>query len=191
MIGNVFTTYAPAAGRLLFSEPFMPDNNFKRSVVLLCAHNADGSVGFILNRKLNIRLNEVIDTTCIMDIPLFLGGPVENNTLHYIHMDEDLADSAQEIGRGLYWGGDFDVLKEKLDNNTLDLEKFRFFLGYSGWGKGQLNGEMDAKSWIVTPFSKKMIFTHDDEESLWHDALQRMGGGYKVLANSPESPVLN
>lgn len=191
MIGNVFTSYAPAAGRLLFSEPFMPDNNFKRSVVLLCAHNGEGSVGFILNRKLNIRLDEVVDTTSILEIPLFLGGPVENNTLHYVHMDPDLADSAQEIGRGLYWGGDFEILKEKLDNNILDLDKYRFFLGYSGWGKGQLDTEMEAKSWIVTPFSKKMIFNHEDDDSLWQHALQRMGGGYKVLANSPESPILN
>lgn len=191
MIGNVFDTYAPAAGRLLFSEPFMPDQNFKRSVVLLCAHNAEGSVGFILNRRLKIRLDEVIDTNTILEVPLFLGGPVENNTLHYIHMDEDLAESAQEIGRGLYWGGDFDLLQAKLKDNSLDTGKYRFFLGYSGWGKGQLDSEMDVKSWIVTPFSKKMIFSHDDDESLWQHALQRMGGGYKVLANSPESPILN
>ncbi|MGZ5243937.1 MAG: YqgE/AlgH family protein [Bacteroidia bacterium] len=180
----------PAKGKLLVSEPFLADYNFKRSVVLVTTHDETGTLGFILNKPLQLTLKDVMEVEEYVDVPLYLGGPVQNNTLHYIHSDDSLADSSQKIGEKLYWGGDFEQILAKLNANTLDKSKYRFFLGYSGWTAGQLEEEMDIHTWIVTSSSADIIFQDDDEE-LWKNVLRNMGGAYKVMSNSPESPQLN
>jgi putative transcriptional regulator len=179
----------PEKGKLLVSEPFLADYNFKRSVILLATHEPTGSVGFILNKPLNLRLKDVIEVEDYVDVPLYLGGPVQNDTLHYIHSDKSLPDS-QQIGENLYWGGDFEKVLAMLKSNTLDKSKYRFFLGYSGWSAGQLDMEIDIHTWIVTSPSNDIIFQEDDEK-LWRNVLRNMGGTYKVMSNSPESPQLN
>ena len=180
----------PEAGKLLVSEPFLGDYNFKRSVILLCSHDESGSVGFILNKKLDMSLKDVIELEEYVDIPLYLGGPVQNNTLHYIHSDKSLAESSQKIGENLYWGGDFEKVMELLNTNALDKDKFRFFLGYSGWGKEQLEMEMEIKTWIVADASADIVFQEDDQQ-LWRNVLRNRGGAYKIMSNSPDSPQLN
>jgi putative transcriptional regulator len=181
---------APASGRFLISEPFLYDINFKRSVILLCEHNKNGSLGFILNRQLDITLKDVMDIDTVLDIPLYMGGPVQNDTLHYIHRERSLASSSIEIASGLFWGIDFQQIVPLLENNTLDVDNFRFFLGYSGWGAGQLEDELAINSWFVTPANARLAF-EEDYPKLWKTLLKNMGGTYKVLSNSPESPMLN
>jgi putative transcriptional regulator len=185
-----FKNGEPAPGRFLISEPFLYDINFKRSVILLCEHNKSGSLGFILNRQLDITMKDVMDIDTVLDIPLYMGGPVQNDTLHYIHRDKNFASSSIEIANGLYWGIDFQQIVPQLENNTLDVDNFRFFLGYSGWGAGQLKDELAINSWFVTPASAKLAF-EEDHPKLWKTLLRNMGGSYKVLSNSPESPMLN
>ncbi len=190
MINTRKNNQSPEKGKLLVSEPFLADYNFKRSVVLLTTHDETGTIGFILNKPLNIKLKDVMEVEDYVDVTLYLGGPVQNNTLHYIHSDESLAESSQKIGENLYWGGDFEQILAKLNSNTLDKDKYRFFLGYSGWGAGQLDLEMDIHTWIVTSSSADIIF-QDDDEALWRNVLRNMGGAYKVISNSPDSPQLN
>lgn len=185
-----FKNGEPAAGKLLISEPFLFDINFKRSVILLCEHNETGSLGFILNRQLDITLKDVMDIDTQLDIPLYIGGPVQNNTLHYIHRERSLTSSSIEIANGLFWGVDFQEILPMLENNTLNADNFRFFLGYSGWGAGQLAKELDINSWFVTQGNARLTF-QEDHEKLWKTLLKNMGGSYKVLSNSPESPMLN
>lgn len=190
MIGNFVNKYEPTAGKLLISEPFLFDNNFKRSVVLLVENSSESTVGFILNKSLDFGLGEVIDLNVEKNIQLHLGGPVDHNTLHYIHCDEELASESEKIGENLYWGGSFDKVFEKINNNTLELEKYKFFLGYSGWTPGQLDLEMSTNSWIVADVSAEMIFEMD-EENMWQQILKNMGGQFKLMAEYPESPQLN
>jgi putative transcriptional regulator len=182
----------PEAGKVLISEPFLFDSNFKRSVILLCEHNDEnGSLGFILNKQLKISLKDVMDVDTPLTIPLFLGGPVQNNTLHYIHSDITQAGESVDLGNGIYWGGNFEELIPKLELGILEVEKYKFFLGYSGWGKGQLQDELDINSWIVSNASRDIIFGDLKNGMLWKSTLQNMGGSYRLLSNSPENPFLN
>ena len=183
-------TKIPEPGSVLLSEPFMPDVNFKRSVVLLCEHQEEGSVGFILNRPLGIKINEAIESFPHFDAELFLGGPVQTDTLHYIHRLPEVIEGSVEVIPGLYWGGNFENIKILIETNQITPDDIRFFLGYSGWGEGQLQDEMKERSWIVSQTDPTTIFDHDIE-NLWKHVLQNMGGQYQIMSNFPESPLLN
>src|ERR1700712_4039680 len=102
----MLSTIAAAAGRLLISEPFMMDPNFKRSVILLTEYSDGGAMGFILNHQSEYLLGDVLPELSYAEMPVFIGGPVANNTLHFVHCIPDKIDGGVEIGEGLYWGGD-------------------------------------------------------------------------------------
>jgi putative transcriptional regulator len=121
--------------------------------------------------------------------PIYLGGPVEQNTLHFIHQLDSIP-GAKEVIPGLFWSGDFDLIKEKIGNKELTEEEVLFFVGYSGWGPGQLQEELDRKSWIIAPENPDFVFTQD-QENLWQDLLRSMGSRYKVISNYPVDPRLN
>ncbi len=189
---NGLSSLQPAAGKALISEPFLFDTNFKKTVILLCEHDEEnGTMGFILNRKLDLNLSDVIDVDTGLTIPLYHGGPVQNDTLHYLHTDENHDGDSIDLGNGIFWGGDFESLRPKMELGVLDIEKYRFFLGYSGWGKGQLEQELDIKSWFVANISKDTVFGNLTNGMLWKSTLKSMGGWYRLLSDSPESPFLN
>ncbi|MFK7773629.1 MAG: YqgE/AlgH family protein, partial [Saprospiraceae bacterium] len=95
-------------GKVLLAEPFMLDTNFKRSVVLICEHKEDGSLGFILNKSLKMKINELISGFPDIESIVYYGGPVQTDTIHYIHNAGHLFEDSQEIAKGIYWGGDFE-----------------------------------------------------------------------------------
>ena len=102
----------PKKGSLLVSEHFMLDPNFKRSVVLLTEFEKEGALGFILNQRSDLMLKDILpDSTS--DFPVFIGGPVANDTLHFIHSCYDKLNSGIEIAEGIYWGGNFAKAKPK------------------------------------------------------------------------------
>jgi len=174
----------------LVSEPFLPDPNFKRTVVILTEHDEDGSIGFVLNRKTNLLLNDVLEDFPEFPVPLYLGGPVEQNTLHYIHNSKFNIPGSKEVVPGLRWGGDFEIVRELIENHVLQPDDIRFFIGYSGWSPEQLQAELDDKAWILAQANKQLILT-DEEEDLWRLVLKRMGNEYSLMANYPEDPRLN
>jgi putative transcriptional regulator len=182
-------------GTLLISQPFLGDPNFERSVVLLCRDEPeDGSFGLVLNRLTNLLLGDVLELPVHLagaadELPIYLGGPVEPNTLHYVHRRADLP-GAQDLGQDVYWGGDFDVLLGLLASGTVAAAEIRLFAGYSGWSAGQLAGEMQAQSWIRHPASAGKVFTLASD-AFWRDILREKGGRFKVLANYPVDPRLN
>lgn len=184
-------TFEAGKGDLLISEPFLPDPNFERTVILLCEHDKDGSFGFVLNKPSIVELEEVIENGHGCKEKLYVGGPVQQNSLHFIHRSMELMESGVEIINGIYWGGDFDKLFSLINTNQLDNSNFKFFLGYSGWSEGQLQEELDAKSWIVykgaTP---DQVFDLDPDE-LWRNVLKDLGGKFRMFANYPEDPRLN
>jgi putative transcriptional regulator len=181
----------PGAGKLLISDPFLPDPNFSRTVVLLTEHQKDvGSFGFVLNRSARANLNEVVDFGVESTFPLFLGGPVQQETLHLLHKDNSLAEPEMEILDGVYWGAAYQSLKEALQSGDADPANFRFFLGYSGWGPRQLEQELAQKSWFVAQADQDIVFS-DNTDEMWKAVLRSMGGNYSVLANSPNDPQWN
>ncbi len=186
----ITSKFLPVPGRFLISEPFMDDENFQRTVVLLVEHGPNGSLGFVLNRQLDNVLTDVIKDHRVGDNPIFLGGPVEQDTLHYVHRrGEDIADS-REVIPGLFWGGDFETIREMLFSGELTGSDIRFFVGYSGWAAGQLHRELRRKSWIVAPEHAALIF-QDDHDAMWQEILRSMGPKYQVLSNYPIDPKMN
>lgn len=185
MIGEL----RPESGRLLLAEPFMLDPNFKRSVVYLTECNDQGAVGFLLNQRSILSLKDIIEDIQT-DFPVYIGGPVENNTLHYLHRLGEKIDESREVKEGIYWGGNFETVKVLLDKNYLSEEEIRFFIGYSGWSPGQLEEEMNENSWIVAESQPGFVF-HGDEAALWAEAVKSMGKKYEHIVNFPEDPTMN
>ena len=187
----MLSTIAPAAGRLLISEPFMADPNFKRSVILLAEHSEDGTLGYVLNQQSEYRLGDVLPDVNYSDMPVYIGGPVANNTLHFIHRCPEKIDGGVEIWDGIYWGGSFDQVKELINNFQLTENEIKFFMGYSGWTPGQLDVEIEEDTWIVAnKFNPELLFIHD-EQNLWREVVISLGQRYAHIANFPENPMLN
>ncbi|MFD2244837.1 YqgE/AlgH family protein [Pontibacter ruber] len=181
----------PQSGSILISEPFLGDPNFERTVVLLCSHNEEeGTFGLVLNRMSNLKLSDVIDVyNDSFDMELGIGGPVQYNTLHYVHRLSQLPQAVQ-LGEGLYWGGDFEMLRTMIGAGLVTASDIKFYLGYSGWTPGQLQEEIDKNVWIVNNNAANKLFNLE-ADSLWRDILREMGGKYKVLSNYPVDPRLN
>ncbi|MFC5270258.1 YqgE/AlgH family protein [Adhaeribacter terreus] len=178
------------AGSILISEPYLGDPNFERTVVLVCRHDEEGSFGLVLNRRSNLKLADVLDYFDKgLEMELGIGGPLQHNTLHYIHNRTDFPD-AIKLSDTLYWGGNYDYVKNKLENGEINPEEIRFFLGYSGWTPGQLEEEIEKNVWIVNNNASKKLFTLN-ADTLWRQILKEMGGKYKILSNYPVDPSLN
>jgi len=180
----------PERGRLLISEPFLPDPNFERTVVLLCEHNAEGSFGFVLNKPSILKVNEVMEDMVSLDNLVYVGGPVQQDTLHFIHRNVSVI-NAVEIVSNVYWGGDFENLVTLCDTKQLAGGDIRFFLGYSGWGPGQLESELEQDSWIVCDFVTDQLLFDTDPQNMWRKALDNMGGRFSMYSNYPVDPRLN
>jgi putative transcriptional regulator len=180
----------PEKGRLLISEPFLPDPNFERTVVLLCEHNSEGSFGFVLNKASAIKVNEVMEDFANIESMVFVGGPVQQDTLHFIHRNV-VIENAIEIADHIYWGGDFETLITLYDTKQLGTGDIRFFLGYSGWGPGQLEAELEQESWIVCDYVNNQLLFDTDPDQLWRKALDSMGGRFSMYSNYPVDPRMN
>jgi putative transcriptional regulator len=181
----------PQAGKVLISDPFLPDANFNRTVILLLEHNEHGTFGLVLNHKLESALSDVLDDLPSgKSVPLFKGGPVQLDTLHYIHLGPSILPGAKEVITGLFWGGDFDMVKMQVSLGMAHSGNFRFFLGYSGWGDGQLDKEIEEGSWIVSSINPSDLFELDSQ-SLWKKCMLRLGGECALLANAPGNPHWN
>ena len=178
------------SGQVLLAEPFMLDSNFKRSAILLCEHNHEGSLGFILNKPLEMRVDELVVDFPEFDSEIYLGGPVQTDTLHYIHCRGDIVDDSVKVAEGVYWGGDFQKLKALIKHQLIQPSEIRFFVGYSGWSEGQLDGELTYGSWIVADMHANYAF-NTAPKNLWKKILQNKGEIYSVIAQMPEYPSWN
>lgn len=137
---HIRNTKVAEGGRVLVSEPFLADTYFRRSVVYLTEHNEKGSMGFVLNKALDIKISDVIDDFPEGDFPVSVGGPVSTNTVHYLHTLGDEIPESVHVKDGVFWGGDFEVLKHRIRQGEAKPKDVRFFLGYSGWSENQLQG---------------------------------------------------
>ena len=181
----------PERGDLLISEPFLPDPNFERSVIYLCEHDENGTFGFVLNKMSILTVEEVVEHVGEFKQMLHVGGPVQQDTMHFLHRSYDLMQSGKEILNGVYWGGSFDQLLSIIENRIINPGDFKFFLGYSGWSEGQLDDELEANSWVVCKGASTTQVFDTDPDTLWRDILKDMGGRYRMFSNYPTDPRLN
>ncbi len=180
---------SPVSGCILISDPFLDEDFFRRSVVLLCNHDSeDGSFGLVLNNYIQIDLHDIDANFPDIKARISVGGPVETEHLFYIHTFGDQINGSTLISGDLYFGGDFEQLREILKNEEDAKSKVRFFLGYSGWSKGQLKDELKENSWIVTTniTSSEILNTSNDE--FWKFCLEKQGSRFKTISKFPLNP---
>lgn len=180
----------PDKGKILIAEPMLGDPNFDRTVVLLADHNEEGTVGFVLNRKVDVDFDDLVLDFPSFDAQIFEGGPVQGDNLFFLHRKGDLIPGSEEIMDGVFWGGDLDILKEMIALEMVLPSDIRFFLGYSGWSSGQLNDELSQKSWLVADSTADLIF-ETEIDGLWSTIMKQMGGDYALWHNAPMDPSLN
>jgi putative transcriptional regulator len=181
--------FASLAGDLLVAAPALVDPNFRRSVVLVIEHEPEGAVGLILNRPIDHEARDAVpalEAVLPESERLHRGGPVETEAAIALAEYRDLA-----VGPGAVIGP-IGVLAAPLDGDTLaeEVARARVYLGYAGWGPGQLEAELAEEAWFVTPADPGDVFA-EDAELLWASVLDRMGGPYRVVATMPDDPSLN
>jgi putative transcriptional regulator len=181
---------APQKGRILIAEPFLPGNYFNRSVILLVAYSNKGAVGFILNKKVDLHIHDILPGFPVFDGDVYLGGPVSTDSVYFIHKLGKKLPGSIQVMDNLFWGGDFEVLKQLIHEGQIDPSEIRFFVGYSGWDSGQLEREIKEDSWLVNDVDEEMIMRQLHHDS-WAEFVKRVGTRYKVWENFPENPAMN
>ena len=173
--------YFDLTGKLLISTPTMGDPRFEHSVIYLCAHSAEGAFGLVLNRPVpRLTLTDVMeqigidDGACVGDYPILSGGPVETQRGFVLHGGGVVDDPmGQELPGGLLLSASTDILKAI--GKGQGPADWLLALGYSGWGPGQLEGEIAQNVWLTCAAPRALIFDPRPGEHQWRDALQSMG----------------
>lgn len=179
--------------KVLISEPFTRDFYFKRSVVLLVEHNNEGTIGFILNKGVEIPLNDVLKDFPQFSSRLSIGGPVKPDNVYFIHTLGELIPNSLHVIDNLYWSGDFKELKKSIEFGMVKTDDVRFFVGYSGWNPKQLDREITENFWLVSDLSIDFIMNNNniDQNKLWKNSIEQLGGKYQLWTTFPENPELN
>lgn len=176
-------------GSILSATPYLDDPYFRQSVVLLTEYNDNGSFGFIINRETDLQLHEILPDINF-EASIFYGGPVGNENLFYLHELGEIIPESTEIMPGLYWGGDFEVLRTKLNSQEINIEQVKFFAGYAGWEPGQLEDELKQNSWVPSKAVIKEIMHSSDYEDHWKN-MMRKDKDFYVWSNFTDLPHLN
>ncbi len=175
-------------GKLLIASPTLEDPNFVRTVVLITEHGDEGAMGIVLNRPADTEVADVLPelSPIAVEEPIFVGGPVQPEALVVLGEFSDTGKAAWIV-----------VADVGLVSAATDLEELpeavrrgRVYAGFSGWGPGQLEAEVEEEAWIVEAPIPPELFP-DDPATLWSDVLERMGGQYTLLARMPADPRLN
>ena len=179
------------AGKIIISAPFMHDYFFGRSIVLLLEHNNDGSMGFIINKPTELYVSDMIEGFPDVSLPLFIGGPVQTDSIFFIHNRPDLIDDSIKVYGDLHWGGNFKQLRTFIAEGMIQTNEIRFFLGYSGWEAQQLDGELKAETWIVANKLSFEKIINTDANKLWQSTIKALGDKYVHWLNFPKNPEEN
>ncbi|MEZ4281988.1 MAG: YqgE/AlgH family protein [Myxococcota bacterium] len=164
---------------LLVAMPQLADPNFRRAVVLIVHHDADSTFGLVLNREVELSVRELCESLDFSwngraGAEVGWGGPVETNTgwlLFQDDVDTDIeGDQVSRLEGELCFAGSMDVLRQLAAHPPQDL---RIFLGYAGWGKGQLEAELAQGAWVVAPLSPEIVFDVPADE-MWEHVLRAM-----------------
>lgn len=180
----------PQPGSVLISDPFLDEDYFRRSVILICDHNEEGTFGFVLNNYLDIDLHEVDEEFPDIQARISVGGPVETQSLFFIHSFGKEIEGAVAITETISFGGDYEQVQTLLKDPT-NKNRIRFFLGYSGWSKDQLKGELNENSWIVASNITAEEILNTGNDKFWEYCLEKQGERFKTISKFPINPQNN
>lgn len=169
------TSLAPT---LLLAMPQMQDPNFARSVVLLWRHEREGAIGLVINRRTETRVGSVVD----LDPPpqrdngleIWIGGPVEPQRGWVLLGYDPGSPDAIAVADGMYLSASVDVLRTVIETDVTPARPCRFFLGYAGWGDGQLESELAASAWLTVDATRQLVFD-TAPEIMWEAAIRSLG----------------
>jgi len=179
----------PKQGIILISEPVLSDFYFRQSVVLLAEHNEEGTFGVIINKPIQTMVSEIMQEFDGFGAPVYLGGPVQTDSIFFIHTLPGV-DGSLKILEGLYWGGDISLIKNMARSGVLHEKNIRFFAGYSGWHPQQLDREIGENSWVLSQTTVREVISSPPEQ-MWRDHIRAMGKDYAIWANFPADPAMN
>jgi len=158
---------------------------FHRSVVLICQHDAEGALGLILNRSTENKVGQALVANLperVKEQPLYIGGPVQPQTLSFLHSDDFLPGA--NVMNNLNLGHSMDALMDLSESFSVT-QKLRLFAGYAGWSAGQLDNEMSRRDWLVHPATLELVF-HPEPEQLWKKIMKQKDAKSRLLADSPD-----
>jgi len=177
----------PTKGCLLIAEPFATDIYFSRSVVLLLDAGVGGSMGLVLNKRVEVDLSRIFAKYGLPTMPVYRGGPVDEQRLFYLH-DIPHVQGAIEVLEGVYVGGSLREIAECYKASSRQY-RLKFFLGYAGWSGPQILDELSREAWVVTESNLDVL---GDIDEMWGSALLALGDPYyKMWLNCPFDPQLN
>lgn len=177
-------------GNFLVSEPNMQDFNFKRSVILITEHNPDESIGFVINQPTDLIISNILEDFPTFNAKLFIGGPVEKNSVHFIHSLGNKIDKSMRIMDDLYWSGNIETVKRLIEKGEIQESEIKFFMGYSGWSSGQLEYELSEQAWLVIEANSSIALENNDNK-LWQNIIKKMDKDYAIWHTMPDNPELN
>lgn len=183
----------PTRGSMLVAKPTVEDFCFKRSVTILVDHDKDGSMGVIVNKPTRVTLNELMpEIECNEPLPLYLGGPVGTNMLFFLHtLGADVIPESVQLAPGVYFGGDFEVLKMFMESGEKLAGRLKFMVGYSGWTSGQLDSELKRHDWAVLKENAPSIIFDTSDDNTWDKAVATFGDHYRLWRTWPDDISLN
>ncbi len=187
------TIVNPQKGDLLIAEPLLDEPYFKRSVILLLDEdNNQGHIGLALNKITPVSLQDLFpDWKAGAEVPVYSGGPVEADRLFMLHTIGDRFEGSMEVSPGLYVGAKLDDIIDYINNNGNTEGNIRFFLGYSGWSKGQLTSEILKNTWALNPNPGHTDVLTGAEDLYWRREVRRLGEKYRSWLLVPSNPAFN
>ncbi len=176
------------APSLLVAMPDLADPNFCRTVVLLVHHDEDGTVGLVLNRPADVRAEDLCETLGVSwrgarELGVHWGGPVQPETGWVVTGDDALARVAgvTRVEAGIHFAGSLEALRIVAAQPP---ERLRIFLGYAGWGPGQLETELIQGAWVLAPLSHPAVFDVSSDQ-LWDHAWRLLGIDPATVISTP------
>jgi len=183
----------PKPGTLLISEPFLKEKYFDHAVIYLIEHASDdSSMGLVLNHRTGVSLSDIIpDIPASTGIPIYCGGPMSHDRLYYMHTLGDIITNAREISPGIFVGGNYSDMVQYVKSGY-PIEGFvRFFIGYSGWSKHQLEEEVCNKIWAVEQNIDPATLLTGTGDSYWHRKVRDLGPDFRGWLFHPKNPQAN
>jgi len=138
------------AGIYIKSTAMLIGSFFEHTSILIVEHNEAGTIGFVTNKLFGKSLHELIEFNLSKPFPLMDGGPVDRDHLFVLHKRPDLIDGGKQIPNGLYFGGNMEQVVEAINTRAASKEEIQVFIGYCGWDEGELEAELEERSWTIS-----------------------------------------
>ena len=184
------TELRAARGTVLAASPDLPDSSFSHSAILMCEHSTEGAFGLVFNRPAGLTLRQLFPEHPLLassEHTVYWGGPVGMDSVQFLHRAPELIQGGEELASGVHLGGDFEQAALLIHDDPLRATScVRVFVGYSGWGDGQLEGELSNGSWLPAVLDPSILFG-EGEESTWRAVIRSINGLDGLSHQPPDS----